>query len=899
MSQSFGEELLGNLSYERSKTWSSFFKNCLDKDDGNEFEFEELGELFQSEDEADNNDAIEEAKECEVKDDFNKSTQSLTNTELTLLLCHGDQSEILSQTVPIMEEHERKWKQAGLDRILNTFDADKIEEHVGGWLRRHKSSFDNCSTGAPAATPAKPGEVYTSSRSNDSDGESMHSMDTARYIRDSRKRNISTKSSTSLTTIKMYRTLPCKRAELRAKYACQADDLLEEQQHRRHMQALSQRRIHYSRHRGHCHSFTSVTFNGQQRRKMFRKRRYTSLVAAAASSSSSSDECECRKRCCSYRIYRYHSECHCRGQDCLPAPWMRGSGTMWTKRKTSSPVPNKMCRLENEELEDDCLSSPTELTPRSPASIKKRGDVSAFSSQEQALQLRLPKSQSKRKMSEDYNSISENPINVSTKFEKSEQSQIRSLHTASSLNINQSAKATIFSPISQTDNEEIDSSENLINMKKKSEQSQIRSLHTASSLNINQSAKATIFSPISQTDNEESDCSENLLSMSRRLQRRKQSTPKETNSNSPNVNMTTRSRASTSQQIMVDLQSAGSGSSIDVRSRTKVKGKQLQRSLQVIEFDATTSSLPNQLQVMGAMSSTRSSAAKQENDSYEKKKSKQISTQEGINSNSLNSIFHANAEVTARNATYDIRDLQSDSSEDSSYMSRRTKKRQNQSQRNSEIRDSNEAMSTKGSPATKQQSDISDNILKGSQRREEKGMDELTNSNSPFHANTDLLTRHPTPEIIELLSDSSEDSINVSRRRMKHSKSQQQVLDLDSVPQTAFVITEKGILLHKPSSVGSETDMKSSENGYDKFVLTANILSPFIGRRKASRFMKYHIGTCTYDSRLHIYYRPSAKILANLKGTTILGDLDSSSCSESDDVFEMFGRYGSIVESNT
>ncbi|XP_034115527.2 uncharacterized protein LOC117575432 [Drosophila albomicans] len=848
MSQSFGEELLGNLSYERSKTWSSFFKNCLDKDDGNEFEFEELGELFQSEDEADNNDAIEEAKECEVKDDFNKSTQSLTNTELTLLLCHGDQSEILSQTVPIIEEHERKWKQAGLDRILNTFDADKIEEHVGGWLRRHKSSFANCSTGAPAATPAKPGEVYTSSRSNGSDGESMHSMDTARYIRDSRKRNISTKSSTSLTTIKMYRTLPCKRAELRAKYACQADDLLEEQQHRRHMQALSQRRIHYLRHRGHCHSFTSVTFNGQQRRKMFRKRRYTSFVAAAASSSSSSDECECRKRCCSYRIYRYHSECHCRGQDCLPAPWMRGSGNMWTKRKTSSPVPNKMCRLENEELEDDCLSSPTELTLRSPASIKKRRDVSAFSSQEQALQLRLPKSQSKRKMSEDYNSISENPINVSTKFEKSEQSQIRSLHTASSLN-------------------------------------------------INQSAKATIFSPISQTDNEESDSSENLLSMSRRLQKRKQSTPEQTNSNSPNVNMTRRSRASTSQQIMVDLQSAGSGSSIDVRSRTKVKGKQLQRSLQVIEFDATTSSLPNQLQVMEAISSTRSSADKQENDSYEKKKSKQIPTQKEINSNSLNSSLHANADAAARNSKF--RDLQSDSSEDSSYMRRRTKKRQNQSQRNSEIRDSNEAMSTKGSPATKQKSHISDNILNGSQRREEKGMDELTNTNSPIHANTDLLTRHPTPKIIALLSDSTEDSINVRIRRRKHSKSQQQVLDLDSEPQTAFVVTEKGILLHKPSSVGSETDMNSSENGYDKFVLTANILSPFIGRRKASRFMKYHIGTCTYDSRLHIYYRPSAKILANLKGTTILGDLDSSSCSESDDVFEMFGRYGSIVESNT
>ncbi|XP_062123863.1 uncharacterized protein LOC133837203 [Drosophila sulfurigaster albostrigata] len=895
MSQSFGEELLGNLSYERSKTWSSFFKNCLDKDDGNEFEFEELGELFQSEDEADNNDGIEEAKECEVKDDFNKSTQSLTNTELTLLLCHGDQSEILSQTLPIMEEHERKWKQAGLDRILNTFDADKIEEHVGGWLRRHKSSFANCSTGAPAATPAKRmGEVYTSSRSNDSDGESMHSMDTARYIRDSRKRNISTKSSTSLTTIKMYRTLPCKRAELRAKYACQADDLLEEQQHRRHMQALSQRRIHYSTHRGHCHSFTSVTFNGQQRRKMFRKRRYTSLVAAAASSSSSSDECECRKRCCSYRIYRYHSECHCRGQDCLPAPWMRGSGTMWTKRKTSSPVPNKMCRLENEELEDDCLSSPTELTPRYPASIKKRGDVSAFSSQEQALQLRLPKSQSKRKISEDYNSISENPINVSTKFEKSEQSQIRSLHTASSLNINQSAKATIFSPISQTDNEEIDSSENLINMKKKSEQTQIRSLHTASSLNINQSAKPTIFSPISQTDNEESDSSEKLLSMSRRLQKRKQSTPEQTNFNSPNVNMTTRSRASTSQQIMVDLQSAGSGSSINVRSRTKVKRKQLQRSLQVIEFDATTSSLPNQLQVMGAMSSTRSSAAKQENVSYGKKKCKQISIQEEINSNSLNSSLHANADAAARNSKFDIRDLQSDSSEDSSYMRRRTRERQDQSQRNSEIRDYNEAMSTKGTPATKQQSDISDNILNGSQRREEKGMDELTNSNSPIHANTDLLTRHPTPKFIELLSDSSEDSINVSIRRRKHSKSQQQVLDLVSEPQTAFVVTEKGILLHKP-----EADMNSSENGYDKFVLTANILSPIIGRRKASRFMKYHIGTCNYDARLHIYYRPSAKILAKLKGSALPGYLDSSSCSESEDVFEMFGRYGSIIESNS
>ncbi|KAH8359287.1 hypothetical protein KR093_005668 [Drosophila rubida] len=753
MSQLFGEELLETLSYERSKAWSSFFKNCLEKDDGKEIEFSQLDELFQPEDES-KNDVIAEAKEDNVEDDLNKSTQCLTNTELTLLLCRGGQNQLLRQTLPIMEEHERKWKQAGLVRILNTFDAEKIEQHVGGWLRRHNNSTANKqsnSTEPTTSTPLK--RVYSSSHSNESDAESMHSMDTARYIRASRKRNVSTgtKSSSSLTTIKMYRTLPRKRAELREKYACQADELHEEQEHRHHMQSLLHRRhqLHrrireqaVSRQRHHYHSVTSVSFNGQQRRKKLRKRRYTSLAAASASSSSSEDcdcgaaGCSCRRRCCSnrsYHIYSYQSECHC-----LPTTWLKSSRAKWIKRKTApafeqQPVPNKMCRRENDSSEN----SPIESKPansRSPESIGKH------------CKKQLPLRE------------------VSASFSSKDK------------------------------------------LKRRAE--------------------------------EQSDSSENCINVSRRV---------------------------------------------------KQKCKQ-----QVIESDDSMTEAAH-LPVQESMFAARSPASERS---------------------------------------------QSDSSEDFLSVSRSVKRKCKHSKQKLQVRESEDSkteaalhqpqdsMSSAGSPACEEsQSDCSKNLT--TRRMKRRHHLQLTDSN----ANVDMTE---LDHITDLRGDSSNESIIASSSK-KHSKSLQQIRDSDVEQQRGFAITAKGILLHKPAAAEPEHALNSTGNenefvlkrGFaitakgillhkpeaaepehalnstgneNEFVLTKDVLSPIIGRRKASRFMKYHIGGRSYDGSRHIYYRPSAMILAKLKDGAVPGDSHPSSCSESSeeaDVFEMFGRYGSIAASNS
>lgn len=303
-----------------------------------------IDELYKNEDEESIVD-IEEAVEDTVETEVHNTTASMSKDELTLMICNSDNKEILNQTLPIVQEHVRKWKAAGLDRILNTFDEQKIERHVGDWLRRHNSAYGDKTLQQMSPTKLSrrrytaTDHVYSPDVSNESETESMHSVDTARYIRASRKRTVSTasKCSSPMTTIKMYRTLPRKRDELRAKYGC--DEYNEDQEHRHHMQALRHRRdqLHRcNRERGrereliyhttpsHYPYRVAASFNGQQRRKQLRKRHDSS--PHFPSSSSSEDEtghsrCNCSacmRRAFSmtthpyygYRSYHMHSLYH-------------------------------------------------------------------------------------------------------------------------------------------------------------------------------------------------------------------------------------------------------------------------------------------------------------------------------------------------------------------------------------------------------------------------------------------------------------------------------------------------------------------------------------------------------------------------------------------------------------
>lgn len=265
-------------------------QSCTEKDEGEELDTRKFEEIFKDQGES-SIVAIEEANEDNednVEEQLYKTTHNMTKTELMEMLCNEENKEILDQTLPIMEEHVRKWKEAGLDRILDTFDGQQIEQHVGGWLRRNNSVY-----GAKDLLQVSPAhQIYSTSNSNDSEAESMHSVDTARYIRDSRKRTISTASKCSIpkSTIKMYRNVPRKRAELSAKYGC------EEQEHRHHMQALLHRRSKlHSRKNEHDLIYHPNSKHSKQRRKQLRKRRDTSPMLYS-SSSSDDDRCDCRTK---------------------------------------------------------------------------------------------------------------------------------------------------------------------------------------------------------------------------------------------------------------------------------------------------------------------------------------------------------------------------------------------------------------------------------------------------------------------------------------------------------------------------------------------------------------------------------------------------------------------------
>ncbi|XP_041447675.1 uncharacterized protein LOC121403833 [Drosophila obscura] len=324
------EETLEALVYERSKSWSSMMKHCGEAGDGNEVDLGDIEKLYKGEERDPDVQEDEEAAEDELLEtDLGmgnvNATAAMSKAELTMILCAGENKEktaemeeILNQTMPIVQEHKRKWKAAGLDQILDTFDAQKIEQHVGQWMRRNNSVYLEESSQRYDCS-------HERSHSDPSDNESLHSIDTARYIMQSRKRSTPIPKMTNMTTIKMYRTHSRKRDELRAKYAY--DD---EQEHRHHMQALLHRRRERERKLAYLtssprhYSYSSSSHHSHHTRlKHLRKRRADSSLFG---SPSSEDEdatlsgCDCRSclkrvltrsayECCSYRGQReYHHQ---------------------------------------------------------------------------------------------------------------------------------------------------------------------------------------------------------------------------------------------------------------------------------------------------------------------------------------------------------------------------------------------------------------------------------------------------------------------------------------------------------------------------------------------------------------------------------------------------------------
>ncbi|XP_034653773.1 uncharacterized protein LOC117891996 [Drosophila subobscura] len=321
------EETLERLVYERSKIWANLIQHFMEIDDGEELDVEDFEDLFKGEDiDPDVPEGEEAEEDARQEEDLGmgniNTTIAMSKAELTMILCAGENKaetaeleEILNQTMPVLQEHNRKWKAAGLDQILDTFDPQKIEQQVGQWMRRNNSIYLE----------------EENSRMYDYRHEHSHSVESDNYLVQTPRRNAPNPKMSNGSTIKMYRTHPRRRAdELCGKYA------YDEQEHRRHMQVVLQRRRERKRKLANVAS-TSLhrSYSNRCHHLYLRKRRPDSSLFGSPSSGEDAAlaGCDC-KSCqrllltksayeyCAYRGRRdyYHQSASSRSMLCLRHP---------------------------------------------------------------------------------------------------------------------------------------------------------------------------------------------------------------------------------------------------------------------------------------------------------------------------------------------------------------------------------------------------------------------------------------------------------------------------------------------------------------------------------------------------------------------------------------------------
>ncbi|KAM7360111.1 chromosome alignment defect 1 [Cochliomyia hominivorax] len=348
----FDVEHLQELTYERSRTWASLLESVSQNEDLGEIEVEDLDKIFGPEcDKIEENDdelASMEDEECdnisidsEILRTINNTTRlsMMFNNSATVVLPESTRNEelklldLFNQTLPIINEHKRQLKEFGFDRILSTFDKQKIEDKVGSWLNRHNSLYGGDSTllacnlsqinkkeeELSKARKRMQGRTSGKDISHDSD-DSLQSGETARYIRSSRAGAMKNSASTT-TMIKTYRMVKSTREALREKYACEK---LEDEYHlkslrhrRRFANELEYHHNHYdlarqqrSRKSEKLQQICAASAR-KERRKVLRKRNYNNNCSMDTTSDSDSyyyDE--------DARYHRQHLKSYCNQNNC-------------------------------------------------------------------------------------------------------------------------------------------------------------------------------------------------------------------------------------------------------------------------------------------------------------------------------------------------------------------------------------------------------------------------------------------------------------------------------------------------------------------------------------------------------------------------------------------------------
>ncbi|KAH8328763.1 hypothetical protein KR074_007577 [Drosophila pseudoananassae] len=990
MSQALvNEETLENLTFQRSKKWASHLKHLESIDDGEELDVLDFEDLFEEEGEDPrSNDSDAEAAEDNNDPEANVNignihnvTANMSAAELTLMLCAGENNEakaemeeILNQTIPIVQEHKRKWKEAGLDRILDTFDENQIEKHVGQWMQRHNSVYIQATEQRRESVPLKY-HRYPYKREprwsdhDQSDNESLHSIDTARYIRQSRR--CMTNKLPNLTTIKMYRKHSHKRDELRAKYAY--DD---EQEHRHHMQTLLHRRREKERHLAYLmssprHCRLSVTVGGHHsRRKHLRKRRADSSLYDSSSSEEEEHSfggCDCRNcrrqyalsrssyQCCSYRGMReeymhsasrsFHHLRHYHRQELDIRPRVRENECSCCN---SDRLCSQVVHIANSSTEEWVVenNSPVELPPhQTPTKCRKLVAVERTTPQSVRYRGHLPHS-SKSKVTPS------SKLQVQMKFKE----QISSESDSSDSNVAPSKKAILDadmkSKIIATPKSCLKSSQ------KSSSTSKVRTTKQQPTKTLPKIAEEEVVSsaiprkrdssgqPTSPkkrevlSNEDSSDVFEvfeqRSLSESKYISSKKSSTMLE---------LGEKSCGTTSLRIPVDVshikplkmevhdKTLSYENKVETRGRPKKEKKETERERSLSNEDSEESSSDGSPpRVMGRRQLVSFSEFHQkparnprEETGESRNKERKVKTKtkepEEVQKPRTNSKLSKKSNpVESKPKSKAKKSAGKPRNEGTTNTSPDSQSNKHKEKDLDELSDSDEdlkkALLLSKKSFQEEQLKRIDATNQASQSPVEQSLGSFNNQsvacNSTALANDTAckraLPKKHGPKTAASVTSSEQISI-IDLDSSKDSRDKKELptngeADCTAVTSTTaelktppLKITKQGILLHSPTS-------EASSGG--TYTLTEQGLGRIIGERFARKYLKYHIGSKSFDSSHSVYYQPTPKMTAVLRArndpqTRANIELDCSSSDSDDDIFENIQRYGlvySVLEKN-
>ncbi|SPP80494.1 flocculation protein FLO11-like [Drosophila guanche] len=965
------EETLEKLVYERSKNWANMIQNCMEIDDGDELDLDDFEELFEGEDidpdVPENEEAEEDARQEEDLGMGNiNTTIAMSKAELTTILCSGENKsetaeleEILNQTMPVLQEHNRKWKAAGLDQILDTFDPQKIEQHVGQWMRRNNSIYLE-------EENSRENSRRYDSHSDESDNESPYSSNTAHYIIQTPRRNAPNPKMSNGSTIKLYRTHPRRRADdRRGKYT------YEEQEHRRHMQVLLQRRRERKRKLAYIAS-TSMhrSYSNRSHHSYLRKRRPDSSLFGSPSSGEdvALAGCDC-KSCqrllltrsayeyCPYRGRReyHHQSASSRSMLCLRHPHSFREELELRPRLMENECrccdSDRLCtdvvHIANSSTEEwvvDNCNSPVLM--ETPTKCSNRLQTC----REKHLRLRKAPQSGRSKCSSDC-AMRETPHRVTRKATSAGAS-----YTPGRERTRLMARNLVDSDTSDEDERmernkpAISSVEKAPKKKEKSTRLPPISENVAKTKPKEHRHELQAIETDSSDDNELTGRSR-LMSFSERKQKtvaknkkavktpsKPMSAVKETPKKKTVVSGQTKNLPAIGEDEAKAKESSTLPVTLNEDEAKRVKGvtpdvnKMSQTFAKICINSQSEQPTPNSdaysKKIVGTESSVIMSTPVA---SKEKRVRPKSAAKKKTNAKSASSLPQISEEATdfqcasnkgtAKKAILKPKPCTTPASTRSPYEwppSTSTSK-SNSKKLNETDEEITRALALSKETYRKEQ------LMRRPDQRSKVNPQSASQEQSLFHnnsvacnstalANDTASTRvlpnklnaknrsavsssKQEPKIDEIIIlDSSTESVAGEEPNKAGGEADCTVVTSTTSCETKgakpspLFISKRGILLHSSNTAGSET-----------YTLTEQDLGRVIGERRAKKYLKYHIGSRSYDSRRSVYYRPTPKLASALSASpdtahTLVHELETSSgsCCSDDDIFEHMERYGEV-----